>query len=164
VNNFHLAPKTFIALAEHNLDRRRIAGHDTRGAQPRDPDGSKVVLKQSVHGTMIPHPRRNLSLSEARRKDEAVVNLRSWVSRHRPRSLSQLAARWVRPAKCRRPTASDLRRDAVSWARRSIVRPARLETGPRGMVSPQGARSYAGRGELPACPHTNSEAPCNGHT
>ena len=48
VDNLDLAPEAFVTLAENNIDRLRIAGHDARSAQPRDADGSKVVLKQSV--------------------------------------------------------------------------------------------------------------------
>ena len=39
-------------------------------------------------------------------------------------------SRRMRPAKCRRTTTSDRRSEASSWARRSIVRPGRRETGP----------------------------------
>jgi hypothetical protein len=45
VDNLVLAPETVLALAEDNLDLRRIAAHNTRGAQPRHANGSKVILK-----------------------------------------------------------------------------------------------------------------------
>jgi hypothetical protein len=48
VDNLDLAPEALVAIAENNMDRLCIAGHDARCAQPRDADGSKVVLKQSV--------------------------------------------------------------------------------------------------------------------
>lgn len=48
VHNLDLAPETVLALAENNSDRLRIPGYDARCAQPRNADGRKVVLKQSV--------------------------------------------------------------------------------------------------------------------
>jgi hypothetical protein len=52
------------------------------------------------------------------------------VPRHRRHPISALRATSIRPLKCRRTTPSDRRRDAVSWARRSIKRPGRRETEP----------------------------------
>ena len=55
VNNLDLAPEAVVALAENDIDRLRITGRDTRRAPPRGADRRKAILKQSVHGTMIPH-------------------------------------------------------------------------------------------------------------
>jgi hypothetical protein len=51
VDDRDLASEPVIALAENDLN----IGHDARSAQPRNANESKVILKQSVHGTMIPH-------------------------------------------------------------------------------------------------------------
>jgi hypothetical protein len=56
-NNLDLAPEAVVALAENNFDRLRIARHDASCARARDAQGSKFVLKQSLHGIMIPHLR-----------------------------------------------------------------------------------------------------------
>jgi hypothetical protein len=45
VDNLDLAPEAIVSLAENNMNRLRIPGHDARGAQPRDADGRKVILK-----------------------------------------------------------------------------------------------------------------------
>jgi class 3 adenylate cyclase len=60
----------------------------------------------------------------------ATRSFSSRVSRHRPHPISAPSATRIRPARCRRTTASDRRRDAVSWTRRSIVRPGRSRAGP----------------------------------
>ena len=45
VDKLDLAPETVVALAENNIDRLRIPGHDARCAEPRDADGRKIILK-----------------------------------------------------------------------------------------------------------------------
>ena len=55
VNNLDLAPEAVVALAENDIDRLRITGRDTRRAPPRGANRRKAILKQSVHGTMVPH-------------------------------------------------------------------------------------------------------------